>query len=86
MAEKLKLWKTRTVVHHAADHSCIGKGKGKDKGKGKGKAISLQAWTGPDGSRKRRLPEFKTMCPGRFYLQEIFWYSFLLEAESTPGP
>jgi hypothetical protein len=21
-----------------------------------------------------------------FYLQEDFWYSFLLEAESTPGP
>jgi hypothetical protein len=25
----------------------------------KGKAISLQAWTGPEGSRKLRLPDFK---------------------------
>ena len=28
---------------------------------GKGKAIPLQAWTGPDGSRKLRLPDFKTV-------------------------
>jgi len=28
---------------------------------GKGKAISLQAWTGPEGSRKLRLPDFKTI-------------------------
>ena len=26
----------------------------------KGKAIPLQAWTGPEGSRKLRLPDFKT--------------------------
>jgi len=25
----------------------------------KGKAISLQAWTGPESSRKLRLPDFK---------------------------
>ena len=31
------------------------------KGKGKGKAISLQAWTGPEGSRRLRLPDFKTI-------------------------
>jgi len=30
------------------------------KGKGKVKAIPLQAWTGPEGSRKFRLPDFKT--------------------------
>ena len=30
------------------------------KGKGKGKAIQLQAWTGPEGSRRLRLPDFKT--------------------------
>jgi hypothetical protein len=29
-------------------------------GKGKGKAISLQAWTGPEGSKRLRLPDFKT--------------------------
>jgi hypothetical protein len=27
----------------------------------KGKAIPLQAWTGPDGSRRLRLPDFKTI-------------------------
>jgi len=29
--------------------------------KGKGKAIPLQAWTGPKGSRRLRLPDFKTI-------------------------
>jgi len=29
--------------------------------KGKGKAIPLQAWAGPEGSRKLRLPDFKTI-------------------------
>jgi len=29
--------------------------------KGKGKAIPLQAWTGPEGSRNLRLPDFKTV-------------------------
>jgi len=27
----------------------------------KGNAIPLQAWTGPEGSRKLRLPDFKTI-------------------------
>jgi len=27
----------------------------------KGKAIPLQAWTGPEGSRRVRLPDFKTI-------------------------
>jgi hypothetical protein len=26
-----------------------------------GKTIPLQAWTGPEGSRKLRLPDFKTI-------------------------
>jgi len=49
--------------------------------KGKGKAISLQAWSGPEGSRKLRFPDFMTMaqdggrlsalCTGRLYSQEI---------------
>jgi len=30
-------------------------------GKVKGKAIPLQAWTGPQGSRRFRLPDFKTI-------------------------
>jgi len=29
--------------------------------KGKGKAIPLQVWTGPEGSRRLRLPDFKTI-------------------------
>ena len=33
-----------------------GKGKCKGKGKGKGKVIPLQAWTGPEGSRRLRRP------------------------------
>jgi hypothetical protein len=28
--------------------------------KGKGKAVPLQAWSGPEGSRKLRFPEFMT--------------------------
>ena len=28
-------------------------------GKGKSKAIPLQAWTGPEGSRRLRFPDFK---------------------------
>jgi len=31
------------------------------KGKGKGKATPLQAWTGPEGSRRLRLPDLKTI-------------------------
>jgi len=31
------------------------------KGKGNGKAIPLQAWTDPEGSRRLRLPDFKTI-------------------------
>ena len=52
----------------------------KGKGKGKGKAIPLQAWTGPKGCRRLRLPNFKTMKvvrlsasrTGRLYPQETF--------------
>jgi len=32
----------------------------------KGKAIPKQAWTGPEGSRKLRLPDFKTVDTGRW--------------------
>ena len=64
---------------------------------GKGKAVPLQAWTGPEGSRKLRLPDFVTTAQdgGKFVSlthrplftpRKYSWYSFLLEAESTPGP
>ena len=63
----------------------------------KDKAVPLQAWSGPEGSRKLRFRDFVTTAqdsrkvvslthrpplPPRKYS----WYSFLLEAESTPGP
>jgi len=41
-------------------------GNGKGKGKGKGKAVPLEAWTGPEGSRRLRFPDFNTFGPGRW--------------------
>jgi hypothetical protein len=32
---------------------------------GKGKAITVQNWTGPDGSRKLRIPDLKTFAHKR---------------------
>jgi hypothetical protein len=63
----------------------------------KGKAIPLQALPGPEGSRRLRLPDFKPIgtrkwqgcqpyAPAAFNPRKYSWYSFLLEAESTPGP
>jgi hypothetical protein len=60
-------------------------------------AIPLQAMTGPEGSRRLRLPDFKTIdtwrwqscqpyAPAAFTPRKYTWYSFLLEAELTPGP
>ena len=48
----------------------------------KGKAVQLQAWSGPEGSRKLRFPDFMTtphrkvvrlsaLCTGHIYPQEI---------------
>ena len=34
---------------------------------GKGKAVPLQAWTGPEGSRRLRLPGFKTISTWRWW-------------------
>jgi hypothetical protein len=59
-----------------------------------GKAVPLQAWSGPEGSRKLRFPDFMTTpqdgcqpySPAAFTPRIYTWYSFLLEAESTPGP
>ena len=58
------------------------------------KSVPLQAWTGPEGSRKLRFPDFVTTAqddgrlsaPAAFTPRKYSWYSFLLEAESTPGP
>jgi len=65
-------------------------------GKGKGKSVPLQAWTGPEGSRKLRFPDFvstaqdggkvcQPCAPVAFTPGKCSWYSFLLEAESTAG-
>jgi hypothetical protein len=35
------------------------------KGKGKGKAVPLQAWIGPEGSRKLRFPDYMTAAQDR---------------------
>jgi len=57
------------------------RGRVSDKDKGKGKVVPLQAWTGPEGSRKLRLPDFVTTAQdggrllalrtGRLYPQEM---------------
>ena len=60
--------------------------------KGEGKAVPLQAWSDPEGSRKLRFPDFMTTAqdggkpyaPAAFTPSKYTWYSFLLEAESTP--
>jgi hypothetical protein len=37
-------------------------------------------------NRHRKVVRLSALCTGRLYPQEGYWYSFLLEAESTPGP
>jgi hypothetical protein len=76
-----------------------GKGKGKDKGKGKGKgkAIPVNRLWRPIGLREVKAPTFSRQsanmgevvsltCRLPFTRQEDSLYSFLLEAEWTPGP
>jgi len=48
LTTKIVLPKLLTVVQHLMLHV-------------EGKAIPLQAWTGPEGSRSLRLPDFKTI-------------------------
>ena len=52
----------------------------------KGKAVSLQAWTGPEGFRNLRLPDFMTtaqnggrlsaLAPAAFTPRKYSWYYF----------
>ena len=64
---------------------------------GKGTAIPLQAWTGPEGSRRLRLLDFKKICTWRWYSCQPYapatftpskysWYSFLLQDGSPRAP
>jgi hypothetical protein len=73
-----------------------------DKGKKKGKDIPVTGHGGPLGCERLRLPHYldkrlidggKVVSPTRqphftpsFFIFKDCWYSFLLEAESTPGP
>ena len=64
---------------------------------GSKKSVPLQARSGPEGSRKLKFSDFMTTAQdgGKvvslthrplFTPRKYSWYSFLLEAESTPGP
>jgi hypothetical protein len=65
--------------------------------KGTVKAVPLQAWSGPEDSRKLRFPGYMTTAQDGGKVVNLMhrpplpprkynWYSFLLGAESTPGP
>jgi hypothetical protein len=64
--------------------------------KGKGKAVPLQAWSGPEGSRKLRFPDYMTIARDGGKVVSLTHRpllppenapgTHLLEAESTPGP
>jgi hypothetical protein len=51
----------------------------KYKGKDTGTIIPVQTWTGPEGCRKLRLPDFKTISTGRWYFCQAY-------APATFGP
>jgi len=50
-----------TFLLHVAAYNGHLQGGWLAKARVKGKAIPLQAWTGPEGSRSLRLPDFKTV-------------------------
>jgi len=51
--------------------------------KGKGKAVPLQAWTGPEGSRKLRFPDFVTTAQlAVFTPRKYSWYSDQMKVAS----
>ena len=79
-----------TIEARSRKHSCPAKAM-------KGKAVPLQAWSNPEDSRKLRFPDFMTTVQDGGKVVSLThrpplpptkytWYSFLLEAESTPGP
>jgi hypothetical protein len=60
--DKRKRCKFITRFAFSTDKNVVNTGKGK--GKGKGIAVSLQAWSGPEGSRKLRFPDYMTTAQG----------------------
>jgi len=63
----------------------------------KDKVMPVQASRGSEGSRRLRLSDFKTnrpmkvvrfqpYAPAAFTPRKYYWFSFLLEDESNPGP
>jgi hypothetical protein len=81
----------KNIIVTLLTHSCSSKGKGK--------AIPVTGCGGPYGCETLRLPHFLDNQltdggevvslmhrPATLYPQEDSWHSFLLEAESTPGP
>jgi len=58
------------------------------------KVIPVEAWTGPESSRRLRFPDFKTFNTKLVRFQALdppppekySWYSFLLETVFTPRP
>jgi len=50
----------------------------------KGKAVPLQAWSGPEGSRELRFPDFKTTAQDGSKVVSLT-YRPLLSPENTPG-
>ena len=51
---------------------------------GKGKAATLQAWSGPEGSRKLRLPDFMTTAQDGSKVAS-FTHRAPLPPENAPG-
>jgi len=90
----------RYSISRTSEHGAIGRmqsnaATGTSQVKSKGKAIPLQAWIGPEGSRRLRFPDFRdirhrkvvslTHWPPVLH-RKYSWYSIMLEDESTPGP
>ena len=52
--------------------------------KGKGKSVPLQAWSGPEGSRKLRFPDFMTTAQGGGKVVDLM-HRQLLPPGNSPG-
>jgi hypothetical protein len=59
--KEIQVYERQTKGKGKGKGTVKGQGKRKGKVKGKYKAIPLQAWTGPWGCRRLKLPDFKTI-------------------------